>query len=87
MATETKTTEKPFGVDPGELLSHQHGLGNSMWAAWFLVYRYASDHGLLNRDIEAGTDKAEQQMPVSDRQLAAANKVVRHAAAALGLHW
>lgn len=72
-------TEK-YGVTAAELLGHAHGLNNSNWGSWFLLWRYASDNGLLNADIEQGTNAAEQQRPVSNRSLKAALKVCEYAA-------
>ncbi len=74
-----------FGVTPQEILGHQYKLQDSNWSAWYLLWRYASDHGLLNKDIEAGTNNAENQKRITDRQLAASWKVVQHAGKELEL--
>jgi hypothetical protein len=39
----------------------------------------ASDHGMLNADIERGTNAAELQRQPSARSLAAARRVINHA--------
>jgi hypothetical protein len=77
MISTTKPT--PFGTTAAEVTRHAHLLSCSSWSAWYTLWRYASDHGLLNADIERGTDRAEKTQPVTDRQLKAAEAVVDHA--------